>query len=313
MITLVIGNGFDIDLGMNTRYSDFASSDFWPKKSVAAPCLQSYLEDRKDMECWFDLEQCLLDYCKWQHGYASEKIPTEARPGEDIVYYKKLRECLKNYLLAEQQKELRKDSWVSILLRSLCKDEDFDHLYSFNYTDTASIAQKVGADLGNVDVDYVHGSLANDSIILGVDESEVEEGYEFLQKAVDVNYRSTNIISQLATSREVFFFGHSFGTIDIEYFKPYFQHIFNQDIEEDQKHPTIVIFTYNEASRLQILKNIHDMGINRQRLFNLCEFLLFRTDGSDDERIEAFLKSREQELNERENYSDWDYESEYNE
>ena len=111
----------------------------------------------------------------------------------------------------------------------------------------------------------------------------------------------------------MFFFGHSFGTIDIEYFKPYFQHIFNQDIEEDQKHPTIVIFTYNEASRLQILKNIHDMGINRQRLFNLCEFLLFRTDGSDDERIEAFLKSREQERNERENYSDWDYESEYNE
>ena len=73
------------------------------------------------------------------------------------------------------------------------------------------------------------------------------------------------------------------------------QVIFNQDIEEDQKHPSITIFTYNEASRLQILKHIHDMGINRQRLFNLCDFRIFRTDGSDDNRIEAFLKSREEE------------------
>lgn len=28
---LIIGNGFDFDLGRNTRYSDFAKSDFWPK------------------------------------------------------------------------------------------------------------------------------------------------------------------------------------------------------------------------------------------------------------------------------------------
>lgn len=116
-----------------------------------------------------------------------------------------------------------------------------------------------------------------------------------MQKAVDINYRSTNIISQLALSHDVFIFGHSFGTIDIEYFKPYFLHIFNQDIVEDQNHPSITIFTYNEASRIQILKHIHDMGINRQRLFNLCDFRIFRTDGSDDIRIEAFLKNRESE------------------
>lgn len=25
----VIGNGFDLDLGLKTKYSDFAHSDFW--------------------------------------------------------------------------------------------------------------------------------------------------------------------------------------------------------------------------------------------------------------------------------------------
>ena len=28
---LVIGNGFDLDLGWNTRFSDFASSKYWPQ------------------------------------------------------------------------------------------------------------------------------------------------------------------------------------------------------------------------------------------------------------------------------------------
>lgn len=166
------------------------------------------------------------------------------------------------------------------------------------------IVNNIGVDLKNVSVDYVHGTLEDDSIILGFDESKVTEGYEFLQKAVDINYRSTNIISQLALSQDVIFFGHSFGTIDIEYFKPYFLNIFNQDIEEDQKHPSITIFTYNEASRIQILKYIHDMGINRQRLFNLCDFRIFRTDSSDDNRIEAFLKSREVERERSKSYLD---------
>ena len=64
MTTLVIGNGFDLDLGMNTRYSDFAKSEYWPKDvSSSNHNLQQYLNERKDMDCWFDLEQCLLDYC----------------------------------------------------------------------------------------------------------------------------------------------------------------------------------------------------------------------------------------------------------
>lgn len=27
---LVLGNGFDIDLGLKTKYRDFADSEFWP-------------------------------------------------------------------------------------------------------------------------------------------------------------------------------------------------------------------------------------------------------------------------------------------
>lgn len=28
---LILGNGFDLDLGLPTKYSDFANSEYWPK------------------------------------------------------------------------------------------------------------------------------------------------------------------------------------------------------------------------------------------------------------------------------------------
>ena len=85
MTTLVIGNGFDLDLGMNTRYSDFTKSGYWPKDvSSSSHNLQQYLNERKDMDCWFDLEQCLLDYCKPQRGISFGQDPFDVKLAGDI-------------------------------------------------------------------------------------------------------------------------------------------------------------------------------------------------------------------------------------
>ena len=85
MTTLVIGNGFDLDLGMNTRYSDFAKSEYWPKDiSSSSHNLQQYLNERKDMDCWFDLKQCLLDYCKPKRGISFGQDPFDVKLAGDI-------------------------------------------------------------------------------------------------------------------------------------------------------------------------------------------------------------------------------------
>ena len=53
--SLIIGNGFDIDLGLNTRFSDFANAkDFWPENDGSK--LSAYLESKKSVEKWFNLE-----------------------------------------------------------------------------------------------------------------------------------------------------------------------------------------------------------------------------------------------------------------
>ena len=57
---LIIGNGFDLDLGRNTRYSDFAKSDFWPKNLKSQ--LYRYLSQKSQIEKWFDLEGELANY-----------------------------------------------------------------------------------------------------------------------------------------------------------------------------------------------------------------------------------------------------------
>lgn len=47
--SLIIGNGFDIDLGLNTRFSDFAKAkDFWPESDGSK--LSTYLESKKSVE-----------------------------------------------------------------------------------------------------------------------------------------------------------------------------------------------------------------------------------------------------------------------
>ena len=53
--SLIIGNGFDIDLGLNTRFSDFANAkDFWPENDGSK--LSAYLESKKSVEKWFNLD-----------------------------------------------------------------------------------------------------------------------------------------------------------------------------------------------------------------------------------------------------------------
>lgn len=51
---LIIGNGFDLDLGRKTRYSDFAKSEFWLKNLDSQ--LYGYLNKKSQIERWFNLD-----------------------------------------------------------------------------------------------------------------------------------------------------------------------------------------------------------------------------------------------------------------
>ena len=63
---LILGNGFDLDLGLHTRYSEFWESERWKevKGSCPEPYLVKSLEKYRVTHNWFDLESGLLEGAK---------------------------------------------------------------------------------------------------------------------------------------------------------------------------------------------------------------------------------------------------------
>ena len=68
-IVLIIGNGFDLDLGLKTSYKDFWESEFCPK-DYPAPLIR-HLNNKWDEDLdsvrWYDLENELRTYAKKEH------------------------------------------------------------------------------------------------------------------------------------------------------------------------------------------------------------------------------------------------------
>ena len=66
--TLVVGNGFDLDVGLKTRYIDFAESKWWPFKEARLQdgyeTLAYTLNRKSRLERWFDVEEALYDYAR---------------------------------------------------------------------------------------------------------------------------------------------------------------------------------------------------------------------------------------------------------
>lgn len=120
---LVLGNGFDIDLGLKTKYRDFADSEFWPfnddsgilhpENNRATNLLRDVLNERKlDVSTWFDLESIMAEFAV--HGSTTEFDSHDI--GQDRHDYDVLVESLSSYLNKIQQENIKEDS---ISLRSI--------------------------------------------------------------------------------------------------------------------------------------------------------------------------------------------------
>ena len=71
-IVLVLGNGFDLDLGLRTSYKDFWESQYCPK-GYPAPLIKHLNEkwpDSLDKVKWYDLENELLEYFRGIQKYS---------------------------------------------------------------------------------------------------------------------------------------------------------------------------------------------------------------------------------------------------
>lgn len=252
---LIIGNGFDLDLGRNTKYSDFAKSDYWSKNLKSQ--LYSYLNQKSQIEKWFDLEGELANYVQ----KAAKIIPAFRKcipltAIEDAQDFRIIVASMISYLQSVQSKNVNPDTLAAKVFSLACKNSSFSKLYSFNYTDLNRVARQLQLpEMSNIE--YVHGCVADNSAILGINDQvdTIDGAYDYMRKSFNPHYSSHPVGVDLRDANEVIFFGHSLGDNDYHYFQSFFKHQCEENLEISEQR-MITIFTYDEASRMEIMHTL---------------------------------------------------------
>jgi len=312
----IIGNGFDLDLGLPTKYSDFANSVYWPNTAsennrmkevnkeeahtIKTPSLEDTIETAKNRETWFDLEGELLEYSKQRDEikhkfYVLSNRESPANVKKSVDFFNRLRNSLNEYINSVQQKyEVCKDCTASDVLKAIVGNGYFESIYSFNYTDLNAIAHKLGIST-EIKYTHLHGNVSDKSIILGVDETKLRKGYEIFHKSSSRYYRSHDLYNALFGAKEIVIFGLSFGSIDYSYFDRFFRQISEGESITDEAKQYITVFTKDDDSRLSIVSNLRNMGINIQRLYAQSHFQIICTsDDVEKKELSDFYKRLEE-------------------
>ena len=285
---LILGNGFDLDLGLHTRYSDFWNSELWKqaKDNCAEKYLVSSLEHYRITHNWFDLESGLRDGAIALVG----RLNNTFNNANYRQSFQLLQDKLKEYIANEQANSTPGTGCVAYhILNAIKYNTSFKTIYSFNYTDLHALSGKVGIDLLH-SVVYLHGSLQpDDDIILGIeveDPTTIPPQLTFLIKSNSPYYHYNNLMSDLLGASDVIFFGHSINGMDFPYFKDYFLRLSRAEYSEENK-PHITIITYDNDSDMQIRDNFRFNGIDVRNLYNRVrlEFIHVKSfyDGSNAE------------------------------
>ena len=266
---LIIGNGFDLDMGLHTRYSEFWDSDRW--KEMKNTCPEQYLitslERYKITNHWFDLESGLQDG-------AAKLLKKLKGSFDNRNYYDSfqiLKSELKSYIKNQQKTfEPRTNSVAEQILHAIDSNKSLKSIYTFNYTDIVDISNRFHiSELPFVN--YIHGSLdPNDDIILGIeveDFSSIPSQLTFLIKSNSPYYHSSNLSDDLDMSENIIFFGHSINGMDFPYFKDFFELLVCLP-QKSHKKKNVTIITYDMESEMQIKDNFRKNGIDVRSLYN---------------------------------------------
>ena len=313
-LVLVIGNGFDLDLGLPTSYQDFLkSSEF--KMYLNSANMQTnygyavddidnlfqYLNEKFQCQHWIDIEMELKNLASRTFkdidgkGNTIDAIPvaTEGKAKSFDVLCKQL--CL--YLKNLDYNFVKGGSAALKLLSIINRYASICEIITFNYTDLHKLKDDLPEEF-RVRTDHVHGSIKDGNIIIGFqDEVEIHKSYSFMIKSFNPAFRSHNVRQKLLDADEIIFFGHSLGETDYHYFEDLFRF---QSQPEHYKGPKIIrIFTYDEQSRIDILFQLRAMNKKRtDMLFDLNNFEIYRTK-DDARKIEIYLSQLDRRLHDR--------------
>jgi len=215
MKIMIIGNGFDLNLGLETSYQDFIKSSHFESLCDENNTLSLYLKNIDTLSNWVDIEKEITNYS----NYIYEELST----AEIKTHFMSLKAALIEHLRESLKKDINQESKAFKMIRE--EIQNTDKIYNFNYTNSIFII----ADLLNIPKEeieekhiYVHGSIDNEDIIFGVeDKAKISPKHIFFKKSYNKNFGISDIGQNLDYHNDAILFGHSLGITDSSYFDDY--------------------------------------------------------------------------------------------
>ena len=296
-MALIIGNGFDLDLGLPSKYSDFADSPEF--HDLARRMHDMYFEEERKNSLvlqiqqasynsnWFDIEEEIHKYVL-THPYLDDNMIRHVRSEFDA-----LKRALTNYLKRvskELEHKANKQRLAYVLLTILQNSPLSKIDIYFNYTNPELFMEMpTYHEIGKGFFTYVHGSLRYDDIVLGCDlkkGEKVNRQLSFMYKYNMLN-KANHVARHILEAKEVIFFGHSINEMDFCYFREFFKDA--SAAPKPIRHLSII--TYDETSERNIKDNIQNQGISVSDLYsNLWTFDFIHTKNVYDRKKEDVEK-----------------------
>lgn len=291
---LIIGNGFDLDLGLKTSYLNFYQSEYWPFNNPSTRMGEYLQKERERTNNWMDLEAKLGDYAyngRYGIGLTFTYYNIQENNQSD---YELLTRQLNNYLKVAEKDEIKQDSIAAIMLKANLTSTAIPHIFSFNYTNLHVIADKLGIKT-EFNYHHVHGSLQGNNIILGVGENYTDNNIhhhlpaevDFLYKTSSPNYCPPQMADILNKATQITFFGLSLGGMDAPYFSGLFQNL------SSQEGKSITFFTYDNKSRLQLLRHLRNVeAINLNDIWTRHSLSFICTSNPNDKsKVDEYIQN----------------------
>lgn len=311
-----IGNGFDLALKLKTSYKDFVNSSFWPlaKKELSSHSdgslewdILSFTQNVRDKDTglvrWIDLEGIMYDYAlrlknknPFPNSQESFNIANKNKALLDQLKYsfsQYLRSDV-NVLIDPEMKGV--NAGLRTVINAILNMDTSTKIYSFNYTDTASILSNI-FNWTNPNVTHMHGRVTDSSsnIILGVnDRTVVDKNHRFLLKSHQEGFISTDLFNDLEKAPTIVFYGLSFGANDMDYFKDYFKSLIERSSQRNYR-VNICIFTLDQESVASIKSFFEDADVSVRDLYLKTNLYFFKVSnfgdgGEGDMELNSFVR-----------------------
>ena len=255
---IILGNGFDINIGWKTSYKDFLTSEKFSVNGGPRYCMQytNMLFERM-YENWYDLE-----------GFMRECVEGATEESLDSLnmFWQICRNKIYDYFTLKDDKWHNrfctdKTSCAYLFLQKISKSS----IFSFNYTNPYIMTQMLQHE-----ITHMHGSLEDGlswkDIKLGID-LHVKNKFAWNEKLLPYlkaygSEKIDKLFESFKHADNIVIYGHSLGITDSDYFEPIFSNI----IDGTMPNKSLFFVTKNSSTMQNIKDNLMSFGIDYNKL-----------------------------------------------